>query len=110
MPARSFAVPLGSLKAANPVTGSRRNEVVAVDPRRDTRSSEYFTSVPVIGRPLLNFAVGLIVKSQCCWSGVVVHDAATAGWTLREVASYVVRLSNSWSARRISSGVWACAG
>ena len=87
MPARSFAVPLGSLKAANPVRGSRRKEVVAVDPRRASRSSEYFTSVPVIGRPLLNFAVGLIVKSQCCWSGVVVHEAATAGCTAKVTGS-----------------------
>src|SRR5205807_261696 len=76
MPARSLAVPLGSLKAANPVIGSRRNDVVAVDPRRARRSSEYLTSVAVTGRPLLNFAEGLMVKSQWAWSGVAVDERA----------------------------------
>ena len=81
IPVSSVALPLGSLNAAKPLTGSRRNDVVAVEPRRANRSSEYLTSVAVMGRPLLNVAAGLIVKSQCCWSGVVVHDAATAGCT-----------------------------
>ena len=87
MPASSFAVPLGSLNAGKPAMGSSRNEVVAVDPRRHTRSREYLTSVAVIGRPLENFAAGLIVKSQCSWSGDADHEAATAGCTARVTGS-----------------------
>ena len=63
--------------------------------RRTTRSSEYFTSADVIGRPLLNFAVGLMAKSQWRWSGVAVQDAATAGTTASVRGSNAVRLSKS---------------
>ena len=85
-PASSGAVP-STLKARKPVTGSSWSATGEVEPLRAMRSSEYFTSGEVTGRPLANAAPARSVKSQCCWSGVDFQLAARPGRTFSVRAS-----------------------